>query len=539
MRRAWILLWPAGIGVGLIAEWVFFDFQDPEKWVPDLVAGWSLIAAGLVAWHGRPESRVGSLLVASGFTWFVGNFSGVGLEWVAWIAAHGVYVHRGPLLHSVVTFPTGRAVMRWERAAVVVAYGAALLTPVWRSEWVTIGLAVLLVVVAVRRLTTAVARERRARRTAMWVALTLGVVLGGGAVARLAFPGDAAEDASLLAYQLALCVTAVALACGLLSRPWEQIAVTDLVVELGEARSDALRDSLAAALDDPTLEVGYWSPEVEVFVDASGRQLPQPGTGEERISTVIEGAGEPIAVLVHDPSLLDDPALLESISAATRLASINARLQAEVQAQIAELQESRRRVVTAGDEEHRRLEARLRTGAEQRLECLASRLRAVPAEGRNGPTEDALRTIDAQLVATLDELRTLAAGLHPRLLTEAGLAGALEALKARCPIPVQLVTSEDRLPVDIEAAVYFVCSEAVANMSKHSSATQGSISVRVGDGRAVVEVRDDGVGGADPNAGTGLRNLIDRVEALGGTLVVADQSGTRLVAELPLDDEVG
>jgi signal transduction histidine kinase len=276
-----------------------------------------------------------------------------------------------------------------------------------------------------------------------------------------------------------------------------------------------------------------------VFVDASGRQLPLPGIGEGRISTVVEGAGEPVAVLVHDRSLLDDPALLESIGAATRLASINARLQAEVQAQIAELQESRRRIVTAGDEEHRRLEARLRAGAEQRLECLASRLRAVPAEGRNGPAEEALRTIDAELVATLDELQTLAAGLHPRLLSEAGLAGALEALQARCPVPVQLVTSVDRLPVDIEAAVYFVCSEALANVSKHSAATQASVDVRVGDGRVVVEVCDDGVGGADPNAGTGLRNLIDRVEALGGTLVVASQGGTRLVAELPLGDEVG
>src|SRR5215210_8565268 len=117
MRRARVLLWPAGIGVGLIAEWMFFDFRDAEKWVPDLVAGWSLIAAGLVAWRGRWESGVGLLLVGSGFTWFVGNFSGVDTEWVAWIAAHGVYVHRGPLLHSVVTFPTGRAVMRWERAA--------------------------------------------------------------------------------------------------------------------------------------------------------------------------------------------------------------------------------------------------------------------------------------------------------------------------------------------------------------------------------------------------------------------------------------
>jgi signal transduction histidine kinase len=540
MKRAWwawFVWWPTGIGVGLFAERVAFGFRDPGQWFPDLVAGWTLIGGGLVAWRGRPESRVGLLLVASGFAWFLGNFASVSTAWIAWVAAHGVYLHRGPLVHAVVTFPMGRAATRLERAAVAVGYVAALVTPVWRNESVTVGLAVLLVIVAARRYMTAVAGERRARRTAMWVAVAVGAVLAGGAFARLAWPGDTAEDASLLAYQVVLCLSAVVLAGGLSSRPWEQVAVTDLVVELGEARSDALRDSLARALGDPTLVVGYWVSEAAGFVDATGRPLSLPSAGDGRAWTVVEGGSGPIAVLVHHAALLDTPALVESIGAATRLASVNARLQAEVQAQIAELEGSRRRIVTAGDEEHRRLEARLRAGAERRLEQLAARLSAARAAADNGRAAELLAGIKGQLATTLDELRSLAAGLHPRLLTESGLAGALPALAARCPTPVQLMASEERLPAAIEAAVYFVCSEALTNVAKHAAATQASAAVHIGDGRVVVEVCDNGVGGADPSAGTGLRNLVDRVEALGGTLVVTTDGGTRLVAELPLGDE--
>ena len=153
------------------------------------------------------------------------------------------------------------------------------------------------------------------------------------------------------------------------------------------------------------------------------------------------------------------------------------------------------------------------------------------------PAAGLLDEIETQLGAAVDELRSLAAGLHPRLLTEHRLVGALEVLAARCPIPVQLVTSEQRLPTEVEAAVYYLCSEALANIAKHAAASRASIAVSVGDDRVVVEVGDDGVGGADPTAGSGLRNLIDRVEALGGTLVVADDRGTCLVAKLPLGDE--
>jgi signal transduction histidine kinase len=214
-------------------------------------------------------------------------------------------------------------------------------------------------------------------------------------------------------------------------------------------------------------------------------------------------------MLVHHPALLDDPALVESIGAAARLASRNARLQAEVRAQLAELEASRLRIVTAADEEHQRLEERLRRGPEHRLEQLASRLATV-----DGPVAEIARQLDD----TLDELRTLAAGLHPRLLSESGLAGALPALAARSAVPVDVMACERRLPAAIEAAVYFVCSEALANVAKHAGATLASIAVSVADERVTVEIADDGAGGADPAAGTGLRNLVDRVEALGGSL---------------------
>jgi signal transduction histidine kinase len=540
MRRIAVLVGVAGGAVGPVAEASSFGFGDPADWIPDLVTGWTLIGAGLVAWQRRPESRVGLLLMATGFTWFLANLSGVDVAWLAWIATHGVYVHRGPLVNALVTFPTGRATSRPERVAVVGGYVAAFVNPVWANEWVTIGLAVALVVFTIWRYTTAVARERRARRTAMLLAAAIGAVVAVGAAARLAFPGDIADDAALLAYQSVLCVTAIGLTYALVIRPWD-LGVTDLVVELGGARSDGLRDSLSRALGDTTLQVGYWSPETAEFVDAAGTHLALPSDGDQRAATVVEVDGGPVAVIVHHPSLLDDPALVASVGAATRLAASNTRLQAEVQAQIAELDASRRRLVTAGDEEQRRLEARLRSGAEQRLASLSTRIQQAHESRGDGSVRELLAEIDEQLTLTVEELRSLAAGLHPRLLTDCGLAGALEALAVRCPTQVQVKVSPDvgRLPDTIEVAIYFACSEALTNVIKHATATNVVITVAAVDRQVTVEIADDGIGGADPDAGTGLRDLVDRIEALGGRIAVTSppHAGTRLIAELPLGDE--
>jgi signal transduction histidine kinase len=528
MRSLRALLWPAGALLGLAAEWVSFGWDDPRHWIPDLVTGWTLIACGLVAWSRRGDSQSGPLLAATGFSWFLGNF-----------APSALYLYRGPLVHLLVTYPSGRPSSRREAAAVVAGYAAAVATPVWRSEVTTITLAVALIAVCAWSYSRAVGPARRARLVSLGASGGLGLALAAGAAARLAVAGGDAGDPSLLALEATLCAVAAGLLAGLLSRPWVQGAVTDLVIELGEKRGRTLRDELARALADPTLEVGYWLPDRRVFVDSDGRALALPDPEDERSSTLVEGEAGPVAALVHDPAVLDDPGLREAVSAATRLAAANARLTAEVRAQVAELQESRRRILEAGDAERRRLERRLRGGAQERLARLAERLRALRLVARSEAARERIARAEAQLDRTLEDLQRLAHGLHPRVLAEAGLAGAIASLAERAPVTVEVMGAVGELPEDVAAVAYFVCSEALANIAKHAGATRASVSLTTDDGRLSVTIDDDGRGGADPTRGTGLRGLADRVEALGGLLHVESPTGggTRLAVEIPLGGE--
>ena len=539
MRWFRLLLWPAGAAVGIAAEWIFFGWDDPRHWVPDLVTGWTLIACGLVAWSRRPESRSGALMAATGFSWFLGNFATAGVAPVDWLGAHALYVYRGPLIHLLITHPSGRLSSPFDRAAVAVGYAATVVTPVWQSEIATIVLAVLLVAVCARSYVGAVGLARRARLLALRAAAGLGLVLSAGASARLAVPAEHANEPSLLALEATLAAVAGGLLAGLLSPSWGRAVVTDLVVELGESRSGTLRDELGRALGDPSLGVGYWVQNAGAFVDSEGRPFALPEPGSARSVTMIEGDGQPVAALVHDPAVLDDPGLREAVSSAAQLAAANARLQAEVRAQMAELRASRRRLLEAGNQERRRLEQRLHEGAERRLEQLAAELRGTRLSARSEAAAEHVERIEAQLARTLEELRRLAHGLHPRVLAEAGLLGALESLAEQAPIRVEVVAPVARLPAEAEAVAYFVCSEALTNIAKHASASRASISVTTDEGQVRIEIEDDGLGGADPFRGTGLRGLADRVEALGGAFHVESPAGggTRLAAEIPLGGE--
>ncbi len=539
MRLVRFALWPAGAALGIFVEQAYFGWGDARHWIPDLVTGWSLIACGLVGWSRRPESRSGALMAATGFAWFAGNFATADLGPLDWLAAHALYLYRGPLFHLVLSYPRGRLAGRIERAAVAVGYVAAIVTPAWRSGTTTIVLASLLVGVAGRSYLRAAGRERRERLAALQATAFLGAVLAADALVRLAVSTPDAKDATLLANEAALVALAVSLLAGLLRWPWERAEVTDFVVELGEARSGTLRDALARALGDPTLELGYWLPESGAYVDAAGYRLELPPAGSARAVTRVERDGQAVAVLVHDPVVLDDPGLVEAVTAAARLAASNARLQAEVRAQVSELQESRRRLVRAGDEERRRLEERLREGAEQRLVALGHVLER--ASGNTGGRRIAgIERASDQLARTLADLRDLAGGLHPRTLTEQGLEAALVSLARRSPVPVELaVPVERRLPAEVEAAAYFICSEALANVAKYASASRVVVRVTADERAALVEIVDDGVGGADPEHGSGLRGLADRAEALGGAFRLESPpgGGTRLSAELPLHGE--
>jgi signal transduction histidine kinase len=289
-------------------------------------------------------------------------------------------------------------------------------------------------------------------------------------------------------------------------------------------------------MGDPTLEVGYWLPGAATFVDANGGGLSLPDPGSGRSATVVEREGRPAAVLIHDRAVLSDPVLLEAAAAAARLETANARLYAEVRAQIAELAASRRRLLDAGDLARQRLERRLHDGAEGRLGELAQTLRRCRQSATGQQTRDAVARGEDQLAGVLDELRQLALGLHPRALSERGLAGALAVLADGSPVPVEIWMTAGRLAPQVEAAVYFACSEGLANVVKYAAASRAAISVTSGPGTVVIVVSDDGAGGADPAMGSGLRGLADRVETLGGTFRVdsAPGRGTRLAAEIPL-----
>jgi signal transduction histidine kinase len=310
-------------------------------------------------------------------------------------------------------------------------------------------------------------------------------------------------------------------------------SVADLVVELGRVEPGRVHETLARTLGDPTLILGLWLPERGIWVDEGGRELRIP-SGDERGVTYV---GEGLAVLIHDRDLLDQPRLLEAVGSAGRLALANERLQAEQRAQLAELRDSRARIVRAGDEERRRLERDLHDGAQQRLlgVGLALQLLRSTIEG-NRAAAHVLDEAEAEVQGALRELRELARGIHPAVLTDQGLAAAVRTLGERSPIPVRVETSVERLPGHVETAAYFVVAEALANVVKYAHASHAWVIVERDHNCARVEVGDDGVGGAVAgNGGSGLRGLADRVGALDGRIELDSPvgGGTRLTAVIP------
>ena len=313
--------------------------------------------------------------------------------------------------------------------------------------------------------------------------------------------------------------------------------ISELIMSLrGDVAPEQLRGALARALHDPSLTVAYWLPEYEAYADTDGQSV-QVGPGPGRAVTPIDREGQRIAVLEHDDALLTDPGLLEAVTAAAAFALENARLQAELRAQLDELRSSRARIIEATQDERRRLERNLHDGAQQRLVALSLELGIL--ESRYGADPEAKAQISGlrtELKDSLAELRELARGLHPAILTDHGLGVALEGLVARAPLPVDLqLRLQDRLPAAHEVAAYYLVSESLTNVSKYAHATSVTVEVARTNGELVVEVVDDGCGGATDANGSGLRGLADRVEALDGRLRVWSPvgGGTRVRAEIP------
>lgn len=487
----------------------------------DASAGAAMLVCGAAAWRVRPRSRVGLLMLAVGVTWFAGD-----------VLPAAVFWHRGPLVHLHLTYPTGRLRRRLAVATVVIAYLAAVAEAFIDDPRLTIGLAVLVAFAAVDVFARATGPARKAGGPALVAALAFAAVLCLSGLNQWRQWGQ--DVAVLLTYDVVVLSVAVGLLLDLVRGRWTEAIIADLVTDLGAARgTEDLRGRLGRALGDPSLALGFWLPERNGYIDDSGRPLLPDGDG--RVFThVLDDQGHALAVLVHDPAVTEDRALLDGVAAAFRLALTNARMQAEIRARTLELAASRRRLVQTADEQRRALQAQLAEGAERRL-AEVDRLLADVARTTDVLAPE-LADVRIEVRGAREELREFARGLAPVALG-GGLSSGVPQLAARSPVPVSVSVDVGRLPPAVETALFFVCAEALTNIAKHASASGAAVDLRREGDVVRLSVSDDGRGGADAG-GSGLRGLMDRIEALGGRLTLGSgpPGGTVVTAEVPLGE---
>ena len=396
-------------------------------------------------------------------------------------------------------------------------------------------------VLLVRKRQAATPPQRRALAPMLWTGLALVSLLGiAFLIDVLGLPGKIGDVASLLAL-IAFAILPYAFLAGLVRSRYSRAgAVGELIERLNNPEADrSLGLALADALGDRSLKLVYWRPSAGHYVTYDGRPVELPEAGSGRAVTEVEREGIRVGAIIHDASLADEPGLVRAVAASAALALENERLEAELRARLDELQTSRSRLVEVSMFERRRLERDLHDGAQQRLVALSLQLGLAKRrleEGQDGAAGAMLDAARDELARALEELRELARGIHPAVLTDRGLEPALEALAERAPLPVSLdQMPAERLPAPVEAAAYFVVAEALTNVVKYAGASTAAVRIRRNGSYAVVEVRDDGVGGADPTIGTGLRGLADRLAALDGRLEVHSPpgEGTTVRAEVP------
>jgi signal transduction histidine kinase len=570
-----IALFAVAVALAALAAPILYPADPGERVAVTLVIALGFVGAGLLAWARRPQNGLGRLMTLLGFTLLLRKFQFGDPD--DWLFTLGFLVRDLPWVvfgHIVLSYPTGRLQQRRERVFAVVAYVTAVVLPlaallvheqhpddeVAGTSAIAIApsadafdaarqLEALLIYgvlpVVLLGLIGAKLAEASPRARRMYVPLLVfGVILAlRGLVEAIYSFADTSATADDILFWTGQAME-VALGAALVVTVFRVIkaraTLADALADLHGASPSEVRAALAEALRDPDLDVAFWVPERGMYMDESGAPYEFPVNDPSRATTrITDAAGEPLASLVHDAALENEPALVRDAAAAARLALENARLQAELRAQLVLVQESRARIVAAGDEERRRIERDLHDGAQQRLVALGLELRS--AQRRLGPEGQelggVLEAAVQELQRALDDLRELAHGVHPSVLTQNGLAAALESLAARTPVPVDIAQAPSgRLPAPVEAAAYFVACEGLANAVKHARASRITISAVRQNGRLVVEVVDDGVGGAD-SSGSGLRGLADRLEAQGGRLRVESSNGrgTRVIGELPCE----
>jgi signal transduction histidine kinase len=538
-----------------------------------LFVGWGFIGAGLFAWSRRPESSIGPLMAATGFAWFLNLVTASNVPAVFMVAATFSSLYFVTAVHMLLAAPHGQALAPGDRRIVVIGYllvtiGVIPLTlfidpqnecsecppnpflisdnetffGIWNSVISLIGLA--LIVAVLRSLVLRWRRASRPERRLYAPVYAAGVALMIAVLAQLAVQTSGSQGRALdilfivSVIPLAL-VPYLFVAAFVRTRMAQGGQVSELMTHLAEApQPGRLRDALADALDDPTLELVYWLPEGQRYVDFRGRTYVLPEDDPSRAIHTVTRDNQGVAAIIYDSTLAEADAHVRAVGAAASLALQNERLDAALRAKVDELRRSRERMLKIGLEERRRLERDLHDGAQQRLVAMALNLRLARAKLNEDPiaADRLLASAGEELDSALEELRELARGIHPAVLTDRGLGTALETLASRAPVPVELARlPEARLPEAVELAAYFVVAEALTNVAKYAHATHAKVEVARANGRLVVEVEDDGVGGANPENGTGLRGLADRIAVLEGRLEIDSERGrgTTVRAQIP------
>jgi signal transduction histidine kinase len=580
LRRALLALFALGVlFAGLDVALVLTSSHEEHKVATAIlgpVIGLGFIGTGVFAWWRRPLNRFGLLMTGVGFAWFLGGLAESNNSTVFTLGSYVEPLYLVIVIQMVLAFPTGRLETFGQRAMIVAGYldvlavrlpffllggdiAGGVKRPVpdnvlalfdqpdladvfdYTSTFIAIVVLVATLVLLLRKRRAATPPQRRALAPMLWTGLALAAFLG------LAFlfdviglPGEMANAAGLLAL-VAFAVLPFAFLAGLVRSRYSRAgAVGELIERLNNPEADrSLGHALADALGDRSLKLVYWRPSAGHYVTYDGRPVALPEPGSERAVTEVEREGIRVGAIIHDASLADEPGLVRAVAASAALALENERLEAELRARLDELQTSRSRLLEVSMFERRRLERDLHDGAQQRLVALSLQLGLAQRRLQDGDGSAADILLDAardELARALEELRELARGIHPAVLTDRGLEAALEALAERTPLPVSLdEMPADRLPAPVEAAAYFVVAEALTNIARYAGASQAEVRIARGSGYAVVEVRDDGVGGADPADGTGLRGLADRLAALDGRLEVHSPpgEGTTVRAEVP------
>jgi signal transduction histidine kinase len=538
-----------------------------------LLIGWGFTGTGLYAWGRRPGSNIGPLMIAVGFAGLLKALAFSNDSLVFTVGSLGEVLIWAFLIHLLLSFPAGRLEGGVDRLIVAVGYfnatvvqvaGLVLTDPTQAgcancpanpllithsqasaaisAAQVDVSIALFGAVVAILylRWRESAPSQRRALAPVLAVgSLTLALLLTELIVEQANLSSMVADRMTLAIFASLACLPFAFLLGLLRARFSHADAISSVVARLGGSGGrGALRNALAEALGDPTLELAYWVPDQGTYVDAEGRPSQVDPTPEGKVATTIDHDGRRVAAIVHDADLAEESGLVQAVGAATALTLENERLDAELLAKVAELRASRSRLVRAGYEERRRLERDLHDGAQQRLMALGINLRLARDRIARDPDE-AAELVDASLQELNEasgELRELARGIHPAVLNDRGLEAALKGLAGRAPVPVELVeTPDDRLPSSVESAVYFVVAEALTNVARYSEARAAKVSVVRRNGEVEVRVSDNGVGGADPDQGSGLRGLSDRVAALDGSLDLTSVAGegTTVWARIP------